>query len=112
MYRMAFDEKLAEKIRTIIGKDKAVTEKKMFGGLSFMYHNKMFCGVLKQDLVLKMSPKQCTNALTKPNIRPMDFTGKPLKSFVYVNSKEYKSNLKKWIKLSYNHAESVRESRS
>ena len=106
---MVYDEKLAEGIRKIIGKDKDVTEKHMFGGLSFMYGKKMFCGVLKDDLVLKMSLEECQGALKKPNVRPMDFTGRPMKSFVYINKQGCKpeKNLKKWIDLSLNHAKSL-----
>jgi TfoX/Sxy family transcriptional regulator of competence genes len=106
---MVYDEKLADRIRRIIGKNKVVTEKNMFGGLSFLLKGKMFCGVLKEDLVLKMSHEQCEDALKKKNVRPMDFTGRPMKGFVYVNSKGSKSDkdLKRWIELSYKHAEFV-----
>ena len=110
---MAYDEKLADRIRKVIGGSKYVTEKKMFGGLSFMFNKKMFCGVLKDDLVLKMSPEQCEDALNKPNVRPMDFTGRPMKSFVYVNQKGSKSekDIKKRIKLSLNHSKSIKKSK-
>ena len=106
---MVYDEKLAERIRKIIGKDKHVTEKHMFGGLSFLYKKKMFCGVLKDDLVLKMSHEQWENALRKPNVRPMDFTGKSMKGFVYVNQKGCKSDkdLKKLVELSMNYASTI-----
>ena len=105
---MAYNEKLAERIRKTLGKNKHVTEKPMFGGLSFLFNKKMFCGILKEDLVLKMSPEQCQDSLKKPNVRPMDFTGKPMKGFVYVNQRGCKSdkNLKKWIELSLNYAKS------
>ena len=105
---MAYNEKLAERIRKTLGKNKHVTEKHMFGSLSFLFNKKMFCGILKEDLVLKMSPEQCQDSLKKPNVRPMDFTGKPMKGFVYVNQRGCKSdkNLKKWIELSLNYAKS------
>ena len=108
---MVYDKKLAERIRKIIGKNKHVTEKHMFGGLSFMYGKKMFCGVLKDDLVLKMSPEQCQVALKTINVRPMDFTGKPMKSFVYVNQKGRKAekDFNKWVELSLNHAKSMKK---
>ena len=108
---MAYDEELADRIRKTLGKNKNISEKHMFGGLSFMYGKKMFCGVLKDDLVLKMSPEQCQDALKKLNVRPMDFTGKPMKSFVYVNQKGCKSekDLNKWVELSLNHAKSMKK---
>ena len=110
---MAYDEKLADRIRKTLGVNKYVTEKHMFGGLSFMFGKKMFCGVLKDDIVLKMSPEQCQDSLKKPNVRPMDFTGRPMKSFVYVNQKGCKSEkeLKKWVDLSLNHAQSVKRNK-
>ena len=106
---MVYDEKLVGRIRKIICKDRHVTEKHMFGGLSFMYGKKMFCGVLKDDLVLKMSHEQWENALKKPNVRPMDFTGKPMKGFVYVNKKGCKpdKDLRKWVELSMNYASTI-----
>ena len=108
---MVYDERLAERIRKTLGKNKNISEKHMFGGLSFMYGKKMLCGVLKDDLVLKMSPEQCEDALKKPNVRPMDFTGRPMKGFVYVNQKGCKSEkeLKKWVDLSLNHAKSIKK---
>ena len=110
---MAFNEKLADKIRKTLGRRKGITEKKMFGGLSFMFSKKMFCGVLKDDLVLKISHEQCEDALKKPNVRPMDFTGRPMKGFVYVNQNGCKSEkeLKKWVDLSLNHAQSVKRNK-
>ena len=106
---MVYDEKLAERIRKTIGKNKHITEKHMFGGLSFLYNKKMFCGVLKYDLVLKMSHEQSEDALKKPNVRPMDFTGRPMKGFVYVNQKGCKSDkdLKKWIQLSMSYVSTL-----
>jgi TfoX/Sxy family transcriptional regulator of competence genes len=108
---VVYDEKLADRIRKIFGKNRKVSEKHMFGGLSFMYGKKMFCGVLKNDLVLKMSHEQCDDALKKPNVRPMDFTGRPMRGFVYVNKKGYKSDkdLKKWIQLSLDYIKTVKK---
>ena len=106
---MAYDEKLADRIRKTIGKNKNVTEKKMFGGLSFMLHGKMFCGVLKEDLVLRISHDEYEDALKKPNIRPMDFTGRPMKGFIYVNPNGCKSDkdIKQWVDLSLKFAKSI-----
>ena len=106
---MVYDEKLADRIKKTIGKNKKVTEKKMFGGLSFLLNGKMFCGVLNGDLVLRISHDKYEDALKKPNVRPMDFTGRPMKGFIYVNSNGCKSDkdIGKWVKLSYNYVESL-----
>ena len=106
---MVYNEKLADRIRKVLGKNKNVTEKKMFGGLSFLLNGKMLCGVLKENLVLRISHDEYESAIKKLNVRPMDFTGRPMKGFVYVNQSGSKSDkdLKKWVNLSLNHAKSI-----
>ena len=103
---MVYDERLADRVRKVLGKNKNITEKHMFGGLSFLYHKKMFCGVLKNDLVIKIGHEQCEDALKKPNVRPMDFTGRPMNGFVFVNQNGCKpdKDLKQWVQLSFKHA--------
>ena len=98
---MAYDEKLADRIRKTIGKNKNVAEKKMFGGLSFLLNGKMFCGVLKENLVLRISHDEYEDALKKPYVRPMDFTGRPMKGFLYVsrNGCKTEKQLSAWIDL-------------
>ncbi len=82
---MSFDEALAERCRKILKGEPALTERKMFGGLSFLVGGKMVCGVLGEKLVLRMDPGDAyTGALKKPHVKPMDFTGRPMRGFVYV----------------------------
>ena len=59
-------------------------ERKMFGGVAFMVNGHMCCGVVKNDLVLRLSPEQAAASLHQPHARPMDFSGKPMKSMIYV----------------------------
>src|SRR6516164_1333662 len=58
----------------------------MFGGLAFMVNGHMCCGVLKTDLVLLLTPEEAAASLRQPHTRPMDFTGKPMKSMIYVSA--------------------------
>ncbi|MEW6055030.1 MAG: TfoX/Sxy family protein [Bdellovibrionota bacterium] len=98
---MAFDEKLADRIRSLLAKghSKEFSEKKMFGGLAFMLGDKMCVGVLGDQLVARIGPEQAVGALKRPNVRPMDFTGRPLKGYVYVGPKAIRTSLtlKQWI---------------
>ncbi len=98
---MAHDEGLAQRIRELLVDRPAMSEKKMFGGLSFMLHGNMCCGVAGDDLMARVGPDQYEEALGRPHARPMDFTGKPLKGFVYVNAKGYDADadLQGWIDL-------------
>jgi hypothetical protein len=82
---MAFDQALAERIRTTLASQSGIVEKKMFGGLAFLLHGHMACGIVGNDLMVRVGPEGHESALAEPNTRPMDFTGKPLKGMVYVS---------------------------
>jgi len=99
---MAYDERLAARIRKVLARHKAVHEIKMFGGLCFMVRGNMCCGVHKTRLMVRVGPKRYEKALTQPHARPMDITGHPLKGFVFVGAKGYEADpsLRKWIKQS------------
>lgn len=82
---MAYNEELAMRVRSALQTGKIrFEEKSMFGGLSFMVRDKMCCGVLKDDLVIRIDPDQHEELLKKRHVRPMDFTGKPMKGWIYV----------------------------
>lgn len=81
---MAYDLDLADRIRRALGARAAVTEKAMFGGLSFLLNGKTFCGIVKRELMVRVGPDRYEESLALPHVRPMDFTGKPLKGYVYV----------------------------
>lgn len=51
----------------------------------FMFNGHMCCGVVKTDLVLRLTPERAAEALRQPHTRPMDFTGRPMNSMIYVN---------------------------
>lgn len=96
---MVYDEKLANRVRKSLKGKRNITEKKMFGGIAFLLNGKMFCGVIKNDLVIRTGPQYYEEALTKPHARPMDFTGKPMRGFLYVGSNGCKTEktLSAWI---------------
>ena len=83
---MAYDLHLADRVRSILKDAGEFSEKKMFGGLAFMVNGRMCCGVLKTDLVLRLTPVEADAALRRPHTRPMDFTGKPMKSMIYISA--------------------------
>ena len=83
---MPYDEKLAERVRAVFQSEPGYTEKKMFGGICFMVGGKMAVGVTGSDLMVRPGPDNFEHALALPHTRPMDFTGRPMKGFVYVES--------------------------
>ena len=88
---MVYNEKLAAMVREILRDKRNITEKKMFGGLAFMLQGKMFCGIIKDDLMIRTETENYEKALSKPHSRPMDFTGRPMKGFVYVGPLGFKT---------------------
>ena len=97
---MAFDEDLARRVRDILSEEGTFNEKRMFGGLAFMVKGYMCCGVIDQDLVIRVGEHQHEQALAEAHTRAMDFTGRPMKGFIYVSPLGYRSktNLRKWIR--------------
>src|SRR5881296_1005359 len=83
---MAYDETLAARIRKILSSTVGFSEKKMFGGLCFLIHGNMCCGVLQDELVLRLDPKRAQALMSGPHTRPMDFTGRPMKVFLFVEA--------------------------
>ena len=98
---MAYDEGAAQRIREVLADRQDVTEKKMFGGIAFMIADYMCCGVVGGKLMARVGPKQYDIALRKPQASEMDFTGKPLKGYIYVDPKGFESDqdLAFWLKL-------------
>ena len=97
---MAYDEHLAHRIRSLLGSDSGIREKKMFGGLCFLSSGgHMLVGVVGDALMARVGPEQHEAALARPHARLMDFTGRPSKGMVYVDQEglETDSRLAEWI---------------
>ena len=99
---MAYNEKLADRTREIISlTHKNIEEKKMFGGLCFMVNDKMCVGVEQERLMVRIDPARYEEAMEKEGCKPMDFTGKVMKGFVFVDADvlNTKKKLEYWIRL-------------
>jgi TfoX/Sxy family transcriptional regulator of competence genes len=96
---MAYDEGLAERIREVLEERRDVTEKKMFGGLAFMVAGHMSVGILKDELMVRVGPEAHERCLKEPHARKMDFTGKPMKGYLYVAPPGFASDaaLRRWV---------------
>jgi len=81
---VAYDERLAERVRNIFVGDPGLSERKMFGGLAFMLHGNMCCGIVGDRLMLRLGADLAERALRRPHVQPMDFTGRPMTGMVYV----------------------------
>lgn len=96
---MAYDEKLAARVRRRLADVPGFSEKRMFGGLCFLLDGHMCCGINGRDLMLRVRPEGYEAALARPGARPMDFTGRPLRGMVYVSADALRSarTLTRWL---------------
>ena len=104
---MAYDEHLADRLRANLKENRtSFEEKKMFGGICYMVDEKMCLGVINDDLMIRINPKDQNNFLLEKGCRPMDFAKRPMKGFLYVSPEgvDMDSDLDKWVKrcLEYN----------
>ncbi len=98
---MAYDEKLEVRIREVLKGRKGVSSKKMFGGVCFLCDEKMFVGIVKNDLMVRVGPENHNKAIAHKHARSMDFTGKPMIGFIYVAPAGLKTrkDLAKWVEM-------------
>jgi TfoX/Sxy family transcriptional regulator of competence genes len=96
---MAYDEKLADRVRQAM-RGPGVTEREMFGGIGFMLGGRMCVGVIGKDLVVRVGDEGHDRAVARPHARPMDFTGRPMRGFVYVAPAGVRtaSQLSSWVR--------------
>ncbi len=104
---MAYDTYLADRIRVILQHKRIRFEaKEMMGGLCFMVDQKMCLGIVKNKLMARVGPEQYAEALRQEGCHPMDFTGRPMKGFVYVSPAaiDFDDDLTRWVDrcLAYN----------
>lgn len=105
---MAYNEILADRLReALLPYEHEVEEKNMFGGLTFMYKGKMSCGIVKDELMVRVIDEKLEMVLEESFVRLMDFTKRPMKGFVFVEEPAFKSNtdLTRWVELGIEHVE-------
>ncbi len=97
---MAYDEGLAQRVREVLEEQPGLVEKKMFGGLGFMVQGNLACGVLQDELIVRVGPERYEEAVTQPHSRPFDFTGRAMKGWVMVapDGLESDAALKDWVR--------------
>jgi TfoX/Sxy family transcriptional regulator of competence genes len=96
---MAFDQKLAARIRAHLGKGREVSERKMFGGITFLLRGNMCCGVHREALIARIGTDEASRALAEPHTRVFDLTGRPMKAWVLVEPQGLATDaqLKRWV---------------
>ena len=81
---MTYDQGLTQRVREILEEEPGFDEKKMFGGICFLLFGNMVCGIIKDDLIVRVGADNYDAALKMPDTRKFDLTGKPLRGWVVV----------------------------
>jgi hypothetical protein len=97
---VAYDEKLAQRIRSALKGGRLITEKKMFGGIAFLRKGRMFAGISGSSLMARVGKANHADSLRRKHVREMDFTGKPMPGFVFVDAGGLKTGaqLRFWLR--------------
>jgi TfoX/Sxy family transcriptional regulator of competence genes len=105
---VAYDERLAARVRALLAGRSDVSERKMFGGLTFMVGGNMCCGVNREELIVRLDPGREEEALARPHARPMDLTGRRMRGFITVHPDGLTgTNLDRWVREAVTRAESL-----
>jgi TfoX/Sxy family transcriptional regulator of competence genes len=108
-HEMAFDEKLAGRIRKHLAKGRGIAEKQMFGGVAFLLNGNLCCGVHRDEMIVRVAPADNDRALRQPHTRQFDMTGRPMKGWIQVRPAGLKTGaaLAKWIEAGRKHPASL-----
>jgi TfoX/Sxy family transcriptional regulator of competence genes len=96
---MAYDEGLAQRVREALVRQPGLSEKKMFGGVSFLLNGNMACGVIKDELIVRVGPEQYAEAVAQRHTRPFDIAGRMMTGWIMVAAAGSQSNdaLHAWL---------------
>jgi TfoX/Sxy family transcriptional regulator of competence genes len=102
---MAFDTGLAQRIRKQLAGRRDIVEKKMFGGLAFLLNGNMCCGVHKNEMIVRLDADRTELALTQPNTRRFDISGRKMKGWILVQADGLDDDLlAKWTEVAVDYA--------
>ena len=96
---MAYDEGLATRVREVLAERPGLAEQPMFGGLAFLVHGNMACGVRGEDLIVRVTADTAETAMGELGVRPFDLTGRPMKGWLLVDPAgcAEDEDLRRWV---------------
>ena len=106
---MSYDKGLAQRVREIVEEEPGYDEKKMFGGICFLINGNMACGILHDDIIIRVGADNYEESLRLPHTRIFDITGKPMRGWVLVSSEGHESDedLTEWVQKGIKYARSL-----
>jgi TfoX/Sxy family transcriptional regulator of competence genes len=96
---MAYDERLAQRVQLILNDVSGMVEKKMFGGVGYIVNGNMACGIIGDQLIVRLPEAEYDDALTQPHVNAFNMTGRTMKGWIVVNSAGTADDrdLKAWV---------------
>jgi TfoX/Sxy family transcriptional regulator of competence genes len=106
---MAYDSRLAARVRKLIGARRSVAEREQFGGIAFLVNGNVACGIIGDDLLVRVGPERHDEAMKSGDARPFSLTGRPSKGWILVRAGGLRSApaLKRWVELGVSFAKSL-----
>ena len=104
---MGYDEGLAARIRQHLEESHGLQEKKMFGGLAFLLHGNMACGILGEDLIVRVGKEHYEESLQRPHTRVFDITGKAMRGWISVGPEGCDEELGAWLQKGVDYARTL-----
>jgi len=106
---MPYDKGLAQRVRELLEEEPGFDEKKMFGGICFLLFGNMVCGIINDDLIVRIGADNYEKALKLPGTKKFDLTGKPMKGWVMVLAKALESDetLSDWVQKAVTYVRSL-----
>ncbi|HEV8354813.1 MAG TPA: TfoX/Sxy family protein [bacterium] len=106
---MAYDSRLAARVRKLIGARRSVAEREQFGGIAFLVNGNVACGIIGDDLLVRVGPERHDEAMKSGDARPFSLTGRPSKGWILVRASGLRSAaaLKRWVELGMSFAKSL-----
>jgi hypothetical protein len=96
---MAYDEELAIRIRDLLAREDRIAEKRMFGSLAFLAAGNLAVCARSDGVLVRVGPANAEEALTRPQTRPLEMGGRPMKGWVLVAAEavEDEEALADWV---------------
>jgi TfoX/Sxy family transcriptional regulator of competence genes len=106
---MPYDEGLAQRVRELLEEEPGFDEKKMFGGICFLLFGNMVCGIINDDLIVRVGVDVYEEALKLAQTKKFDLTGRPMRGWVMVLSPSLESdeNLSQWVQKAVTYVRSL-----
>jgi TfoX/Sxy family transcriptional regulator of competence genes len=107
---MAYDEDLANRIRELLGSERGVEEKRMFGGLAFLINGNMSVAASgKGGLMVRVTPEDTEKLLARAHVSPMVMAGREARGWLRVAAEGVKTKrqLESWVTRGVGYARSL-----